>query len=162
MNSALKALLLVPLVLCLGCPHRSPLWSPDGSQLLVLSGPKGEEVEKAASQLWLVNAKARTATRIAAPETDLRILAALQLMGALGLSAVLVFFALDVIQLRGTVPQERLLSFQAGALIAELKHLTSFLALLLIGVGGWKSAEPRAADVEKAEGKPAIVIKSYD
>ena len=39
-----------------------------------------------------------------------------------------------------TVPAESLPSFQAASLIAELKHFTSFLAFMLLGIGGWKTA----------------------
>lgn len=89
----------------------------------------------------------------------LRLLSVVSLLGAVGLLAVLLFFALDVVQLRNTVPAERLPSFQAGALIAELKHLTSFVALALLGIGGWKTAAPKEAGDSKLSNELHIVMK---
>ena len=89
----------------------------------------------------------------------LRLLSVMSLLGAVGLLAVLLFFALDVVQLRNTVPAERLPSFQAGALIAELKHLTSFVALALLGIGGWKTAAPKEAGDSKLSNELNIVMK---
>jgi hypothetical protein len=63
-------------VLNAGCPHRSPLWSPDGKHLLVLAGSGGEEVDKAASQLWLVEVASGKALRLEAPAPETRFLAA--------------------------------------------------------------------------------------
>ena len=60
----------------------------------------------------------------------LRTLAVMSLVSAAVLFAVLGFFALDVVQLRSAVQEGRIQSFQAGAVIAELKHFTSFVALL--------------------------------
>jgi len=70
----------------------------------------------------------------------LRLLSILSLLGVLVLFVVLVFFPLDVIQLRNSIVEERLPSFQAGAFFAELKHFTAFVALLLLGIGGWRTA----------------------
>jgi hypothetical protein len=66
----------VSLLAVVGCPHRSPLWSPDGKRILVLAGPQGEEVDKAASQLWLVDVAAGKAQRLEPPAAGLRYLAA--------------------------------------------------------------------------------------
>lgn len=90
----------------------------------------------------------------------LRLLSAVNLLGAFVLLAVLLFFALDVVQIRNTVPAERLPSFQAGALIAELKHLTSFVVLTLLGIGGWRTAALMEVDAPKHTREPAIVMKS--
>jgi hypothetical protein len=92
--------------------------------------------------------------------TVMRILAALELVCAAGLALVLVFFALDVVQLRSTVPADRLPSFQVGALIAELKHFTSFIALVLLGLGGWRTAASLKVREEKSARQPNIVMKS--
>ncbi len=70
---------LLLLLLAAGCPHRSPLWSPDGKHILVLAGERGEDVEKAASQLWLVDVASGKPARLAAPEKESRFLAALWL-----------------------------------------------------------------------------------
>ena len=91
----------------------------------------------------------------------LRILSMFSLLGAAVLSAVLVVFALDVLQLRGTVEPERLPSFQVGAMIAELKHLTSFLALMFLGIGGLKTvALTRVPKVERAADQSSMVLAS--
>ena len=90
----------------------------------------------------------------------LRLLSALSLVGATCLLAVFLFFALDVIQIRGSIPAERLPSFKAGALIAELKHLTSCVALGLLGTGGWKTAAQFEVNEPKHVRTPAIVMKS--
>lgn len=96
----------------------------------------------------------------------LRVLSAMALAGATVLFAVLIFFALDVVQVRSSVTPDRLPSFQAGSAIAELKHFTSFVALFLIGVGGWRTgtrSKPGAqtgVDAPKNSGTPKIVMKS--
>jgi hypothetical protein len=64
------------LFLIVGCPHRSPLWSPDGRRLLVLAGSAGEEVDKPASQLWLIEVDDGKSNLLAGPEKDTRFLAA--------------------------------------------------------------------------------------
>jgi len=70
----------------------------------------------------------------------IRGLAIVSLLGSLTLFLVMVFFALDVIQLRNATPPESLAAFQVGAVSSELKHLTAFVTLSLLGVGGWKTA----------------------
>jgi len=70
----------------------------------------------------------------------LRALAFLELLATILLVVVMVTFALDALQLRGTRPPASLPSFTAGAIIAEAKHFTAFLALLLLGVGSWRTA----------------------
>ena len=90
----------------------------------------------------------------------MRLLSALQLVAAIGLLIVIFAFALDVVQLRGRVEPERLVSFQVGAFIAELKHLTAFVALVLLGLGGWKTATSMKEPPSKDSQEPAIVMKS--
>ena len=58
----------------------------------------------------------------------LRMLSAINLIGAAGLLAALLVFPLDVVQLESAVPTEGLPSFQGGSLITEFKYFTSFLA----------------------------------
>ncbi|HLU46800.1 MAG TPA: hypothetical protein VK116_01910, partial [Planctomycetota bacterium] len=58
-----------------GCPHRSPLWSPDGKRLLVLAGPRGESPDLPASELWLVDVEKGAAKRLDAPKDGARFLA---------------------------------------------------------------------------------------
>ena len=92
----------------------------------------------------------------------LRLLSLLGFLGALVLFIVLVLFPLDVIQLRSQIAQERLSSFQAGALLAELKHFTAFVALLLLGFGGWRTARDLSKKNRSPEGSQltAEVLKA--
>lgn len=90
----------------------------------------------------------------------LRVLSGLSLAGAVLLGLVLVFFPLDVIQVRSVRPPAQSTPFLAGALIAELKHLTSFVALLLIGLGGWRTARTLGSErAAKSGGTPDLVMK---
>jgi len=85
--------------------------------------------------------------------TALRFISAFSLLLAVVLIPAMGSFALDVIQLRAGRPPESLPSFHAGALIAEAKHFTHFLVLLLLGLGGWKTAEGLKKEAKPAEGK---------
>ena len=69
------AALLVLLVVTVGCPHRSPVWSPDGKRILLLGGA-GEDIDKAASKLWLVDVGSGKAKRLDPPAPGSRFLAA--------------------------------------------------------------------------------------
>jgi hypothetical protein len=93
---------------------------------------------------------------------SLRLFSVLCLLGALVLLIVLVLFPLDVIQLRSVTPEERLPAFQAGAVLAALKHLTGFVALLLLGVGGWRTAGDLSKLTRSSEGSQltAEVLKA--
>ena len=64
------------LVVSVGCPHRSPVWSPDGDRILLLAGAKGEDLETAASQMWLIDTRSGETKRLSPPEPDCRFLAA--------------------------------------------------------------------------------------
>ncbi len=64
------------LVFTVGCPHRSPLWSPDGKWILVLAGEKGENVDHGASRAWLVEAASGKKRLLAPPVKGHRFLAA--------------------------------------------------------------------------------------
>ncbi|MBI4604753.1 MAG: hypothetical protein HY721_22555 [Planctomycetes bacterium] len=75
-SSAAIPLAALALLLFTGCPHRSPVWSPDGTSILVLAGKAGEEIDKAASQLWLVAAASGKAARLECPEAGSRYLSA--------------------------------------------------------------------------------------
>ena len=52
------------------------MWSPDGNRILLLAGRKGEALDTAASQLWLVDTKGGGKKRLALPEPGCRFLAA--------------------------------------------------------------------------------------
>ncbi len=54
-------------LLAVGCPHRSPIWSPDGRHLLILAGSSDEEVDRPAGALWLLETGAAKPQRIEAP-----------------------------------------------------------------------------------------------
>ena len=90
----------------------------------------------------------------------LRVISAISILGAAVLLGVMVLFALDVVQIRSTVPEARLPSYQVGALIAELKHFTSFLALLLLGIGGWKTSAASDPHALTSDAQSTLVMKS--
>lgn len=90
----------------------------------------------------------------------LRALAFVELLGAVLLVLVMITFALDVVQVRPTRPPESIPSFLAGAGISEAKHLTAFLALLLLGIGSWRTAAGMQPSRAAAEKSPGIVSPS--
>ena len=49
-------------------------------------------------------------------------------------------FPLDVVQMGSAAPPEARPAMKVGAIIAELKHGTAFVALVLLGLGGWRTA----------------------
>ena len=55
-------------------------------------------------------------------KVTLRLFSVLSLFGFLLLLLVLIFFPLDVIQVRSVTPEQQLPSFHVGAVLAELKH----------------------------------------
>ncbi|MBI4585780.1 MAG: hypothetical protein HY717_17355 [Planctomycetes bacterium] len=58
MTKILRCTLIVTLayyLLLVGCPHRTPVWSPDGRKVLLLGGADREPIDKPASKLWLVD-----------------------------------------------------------------------------------------------------------
>ena len=63
-------------IIAVGCPHRSPVWSPDGKQLIVLAGAAGEDVETPATLLWLVDVEAGRGERLGPPKPAVRFLGA--------------------------------------------------------------------------------------
>ena len=92
----------------------------------------------------------------------LRFLSVLSLLGALVLLLVVILFPLDVIQLRASTEEGRLGSFQAGALLAELKHLTALVSLILLGWGAWRTARDLSRRTRSSEGSKltAEVLKA--
>lgn len=70
------ATLIAITFLSVGCPHRTPVWSPSGERIAVLAGQSGEEIDKAASRLYLVDPAGRKAQLLTAPEPGLRYLSA--------------------------------------------------------------------------------------
>jgi hypothetical protein len=71
---AVAALLLV--IATTGCPHRSPLWSPDGRHVLVLTGMTAEPLDRPASRLFLVDVEKGAATPLLAPTSGSKFLTA--------------------------------------------------------------------------------------
>jgi MFS family permease len=92
----------------------------------------------------------------------LRFLSILAVAVALGFLIILILFPLDALQLRSVTPAERLPQFQVGAAIVELKHLTALVTLLLLGVGGWRTAGSLAKRTKSPEGSQltAEVLKA--
>ncbi len=68
--AALAALFL------LGCPHRSPVWSPDAKHILLLALHGDEELEGAAGAVWMVEVGSGKARRLVDPLPRVRYLAA--------------------------------------------------------------------------------------
>jgi hypothetical protein len=83
----------------------------------------------------------------------LRALSVFSFLWAACLFVVLILFPLDVIQLRAMTPAENRSTFQAGAIFSELKHLTAFAVVLLLGWGGWRTGRklPGARDPESSD-----------
>jgi len=90
----------------------------------------------------------------------LRTIALVELIGAILLILVMVMFALDVVQVRATRPPESLPSFVAGAAISEAKHLTAFVALLLLGIGSWKTAAGFGPARTSTDASPGVITPS--
>jgi len=92
----------------------------------------------------------------------LSFLSVLELMMAVGLLAVIVVFALDMVQVRASRPEAARPAVLAGGSIAIAKHLTAAVVLTLLGVGGWRTAG-RWADVARRQsekdGASRIVMK---
>lgn len=86
-------------------------------------------------------------------ERTLRGLSVLCVLGAVFLIGVMATFALDVLQMRSITPVEARSAFQMGALIAELKHFTAFVALSLLGLGGWRTASDISRKMSASESK---------
>lgn len=74
-----------------------------------------------------------------------RVLAGFCLLYALGLAVALVLFPLDVLEVAGMTPDNTQLPIRAGGFFSELKHLTSFLIVVFMGLGGWKTAGMKQA-----------------
>lgn len=77
-------------------------------------------------------------------KNTLRFLSVFSVFGFVLLLLVLILFPLDAIQVRSLTPEEQRSAFQVGAGLAELKHFTAAVALLLLGFGGWRTAKEMA------------------
>lgn len=91
----------------------------------------------------------------------LRVLSVVCLAGAAFMFLVMIVFALDVIQMRAVTAPAARSAFQAGALIAEGKHFTAFLAFALLGLGGWKTArrQARRGKSSASKGRTSDVVE---
>lgn len=74
-----------------------------------------------------------------------RLLATTNGLIVLLLTAVLVFFALDIVQLNAMIPPEGLKSFQNAAFKAIVKYLASILVLTWLTAAGWRVSSWRAS-----------------
>jgi hypothetical protein len=83
----------------------------------------------------------------------LRALSAFEVVMAFGIVLIAVGFSLDLLQVRASRPEEVRGAVMAGGLIAVAKHLSSAAVLLLLGIGGWRTAKvasSQATTVDKA------------
>ena len=74
-----------------------------------------------------------------------RVLATVNGFVALVLIALLVLFALDIVQLNATIPQDGLKSFQNAAFKAIVKHATTILVLTWLASAGWRVSSWRSS-----------------
>lgn len=91
----------------------------------------------------------------------LRGLSLLGFLAALVLAPAIVAFALDVLQLREARPPDSLPSFYAGAIMAEIKHVTTLITLVLLSFGGWATARSLSeaeAAASKDKRSPDLVM----
>jgi len=63
-------------LLMVGCPHRSPLWSPDSKHILLLARSGDEQVDRPAGGLWLVDVESQKTARLPEPSAGAHYLAA--------------------------------------------------------------------------------------
>ena len=68
----------------------------------------------------------------------LRFLALLSLLSAAGLLILLAVFGLDVVQLRGTIPEPGRAGFRAATTKAVAKHLLAAFALGFLALRAWR------------------------
>lgn len=71
----------------------------------------------------------------------LRTLAVAGFVSASLLTLVMVAFPLDVLQVAATRESGILPALMAGAVLAEAKHLTTLLVLLMLSFGSWSTAD---------------------
>ncbi|MBT8397190.1 MAG: hypothetical protein HKO65_03940 [Gemmatimonadetes bacterium] len=84
-------------------------------------------------------------------KNTLRAISVFSVLGFVVLVVVLILFPLDVIQVRSATPEEQRSSFQVGAAIAELKHLTAAVVLALLGFGGWRTTKEMAGKPKSSQ-----------
>ena len=78
----------------------------------------------------------------------LRLLSILCLSGAVFLMLSMLTLALAIVQFWGLPVPEGVPSLRTGGVLAMAKHSSAFIALLLLGLGGWQAG--RRMDAEKA------------
>jgi chromate transport protein ChrA len=90
----------------------------------------------------------------------LRLLSVFEILMAVGIVAIMVVFALDLLQVRASRPEPARPAVLAGGLIALAKHFTSVVVLMLLGFGGWRTANSWVGEAKEAEaGAARIVMK---
>jgi hypothetical protein len=72
----------------------------------------------------------------------LRILGAVNVVAAVILSAMLVLFVLDWLQVRPTIPDEGRTSMDVGSIKALLKHILVIVLVGWTGMAGWLAGRP--------------------
>ena len=83
-----------------------------------------------------------------------RLFTALSLLVGVLSALIALLLPLDVLQLRGNVREEALGMFAMGAMKAELKIAVTAVALLLLGIAGFKVARTQA---QRPKGTPLLV-----
>jgi hypothetical protein len=89
----------------------------------------------------------------------LRISAWVSLVAAVACLACVVLFALDVLQVRASVPAEAQRTFDIGAAKAELKYLAVAVGLLWLWIGGRRSARSTDRRARTTEPGPQVVAR---
>lgn len=86
----------------------------------------------------------------------LRVFTVLSLLVGVTSALVALAFPFDVLQLRGNVREDALGMFAIGSMKAELKILVTAVALILLGVAGFKTARAQAPRATKA---PPMLVR---
>ena len=93
----------------------------------------------------------------------LRVVAVLGYAAALLLVLVMIMFPLDTLQVRATRPEGVLPAMTVGAVIAEAKHFTTFVTVILLATGSWITARGIAGAAPSARSErgaePGVVLK---
>lgn len=89
----------------------------------------------------------------------LRISAWVSLAAAAACLACVLLFALDVLQVRSSVPPEARTTFDIGAAKAELKYLAVAVALVWLWIGGRRAARYGSRQGRTTEPGPHVVAR---
>lgn len=98
----------------------------------------------------------------------IRVLSVLNLVAAVLLLVLIVFFALDVVQVRSTIPDDAVAEarsmFRIGAVKAAIKFGTVALALAWLGISGIRASRRRESGSRsrKSGGKDVPLVRSAE